>query len=235
MPQLAVADFMTETIQAEVVDPSTGHPMWTEEHVYEPEAARKRVVYTGPDGRNLGEKRVVFRDTPTLPSVRWDSPLDGSSTELRIARGRATVVRRSTADPRDRQLMPVPARGVADSGLEVLVRKAWKTLIYGKTVQLELWRAETARFFPYCLERTGFCRWKGRPAVRFRLAPERGDGTTQPSSTRFTIDAYTRSLVQFEGPLSLPGSSLEVRMARLEVDLPLPGPLSRPDVADDDE
>lgn len=228
MPRSAVAHFLSESIRADATDPSTGQPLWTEVHQYDAASQRKRVTYTSPSGEDLGERTVVFHQTTPLPSIRWQSPKD-FRIDLRVD-GRRAVLTRTAAGGSERRLLPVPSRAVADAGVDVLLRKAWKTLVYGRAVRLDLWRAETVRFFPYQLRRTGFGRWKGRPAVHFILEPERGDCSIAPASTRLTVDAYTRSPIRLEGPHALPGEGLEVRSALLEIDLPLPGPLSRPDI-----
>ena len=171
-------------------------------YVYD--GGRERVVlYRCPDGQPFARKHVQETANAQAPDFDLVDAHLGYREGVRERNGaREVYVQRRPSMPEQASVVPVPANGVIDTGLEAFAQRHWDELLRGKTLSVPYLVPSRRKFFDVAVDRVADAPGTRPSTMTLRLAIDSWLSFLLPH-IEIVYDIASRAIVRYEGLSSI--------------------------------
>jgi hypothetical protein len=199
----ALADETTLKFYGYAFDLKSNVYLYTEAHHQRVDGERwlgGDIEYYDADGKSIGHKTLDFSKDEFVPLYRLDLTALGYFEAITgIHDGKIDMERCTGAGkPVEKDSIDYRAPLAADSGFHNLVRANFPALLAGEKVKFRLGVAGSLDSFKFVAKRIEDGTFEGKPAVRFRVAPD-SLLSLIADPLELTYEAATRRLLEFRG------------------------------------
>jgi hypothetical protein len=129
-------------------------------------------TYLDPQGREIGRKKLDFRDNRTVPAFRMDLPGQGYAEGISEVGKEAMAFKLDQGREQRKRLPLMPGLVAADSGFNQLLLDQMGALKGNETVAFRLVVAGNLDQYQFRARKLGDTQFRGESALRIRVEPD---------------------------------------------------------------